>query len=338
MIKKPANRISILMPVKNAGSYLIDCLDSISRQSETDWELIAIDDHSTDDSYQILYQFALSDPRIQVFRNDGTGIIAALRLALKKAVGKLITRMDADDIMPPHKLEILKQQLIKAGPGHLSCGLVEYFSDTTLGDGYQRYADWLNQLFLSDNSFLSIYQECVIPSPCWMVFREDLLRCGAFEADRYPEDYDLCFRFYEKKLKIIASSEILHRWRDHASRSSRNDPNYADNRFLELKVHHFLRIDHQPERPLLIWGAGKKGKRLAALLSERKISFHWITNNPKKIGHIISGTKLEAQKALPLYPNPQLLICIAAPDEQHAIQAFLSQNSLQPQQHYFFFC
>ena len=338
MIKSPPKLVSILMPVKNAGTYLIDCLDSISRQSESAWELIAIDDHSTDNSFQILQQFTQSDSRIQVFKNEGAGIIPALRLALKKASGTLITRMDADDIMPPKKLEILKQQLLITGPGHLSCGLVKYFSDTPLGEGYQRYALWLNQLFLSDNSYPAIYQECVIPSPCWMVFREDLLRCGAFEPDRYPEDYDLCFRFYQQGLKIIASKEILHLWRDHPSRSSRNDPNYADNRFLELKIHYFLQLDHQPSRPLLIWGAGRKGKRLAALLAQKNIPFHWITNNPKKIGHIIFGTKLEAQEALSQYPNPQLLICIAAPDQQKDIQDFLFQNSLKPQQHYFFFC
>jgi len=51
------------------------------------------------------------------------------------------------------------------------------------------------------NNFQEIYKECVIPSPCWMIYRTDMDKCQAFLPNRYPEDYDLCFRFYENGMR-----------------------------------------------------------------------------------------------------------------------------------------
>ena len=100
-------KISILMPVKNAESFLTECLDSIISQSYENWELIAVDDGSSDDSLQILKNYEQSDQRITAYRNDGVGIIDALRLAYNYSQGGMITRMDADDIMTSDKLEVL---------------------------------------------------------------------------------------------------------------------------------------------------------------------------------------------------------------------------------------
>lgn len=338
MMKSQPNLISILLPVRNAGPYLIDCLDSISQQTESNWELIAINDHSTDNSFQILQQFDSKDHRIKALQNVGKGIIPALRLALSEASGTLITRMDADDIMPHNKLKTLKDQLLKKGSGHLSTGAVQYFSAQQLGKGYQQYETWLNNNLASGKAYQAIYKECVIPSPCWMVYKSDLIDCGAFDSNRYPEDYDLCFRFYKQQLQPIYSDQILHHWRDHSDRSSRTDPNYSDNRFLELKVHHFLTIDHQPDRPLIIWGAGKKGKKTAALLQAAQIPFHWITNNTKKIGLQIANVLLEPEENLSQYEHPQILICVANPTEQKEISNVLASCGLEIQKHFFFFC
>jgi len=253
-------------------------------------------------------------------------------LAYSECNGQLITRMDADDIMETEKLQILKQNLLSNGAGHLSVGAVKYFSDDELKDGYRYYEGWLNGLTEHGTNYSDVYRECVIPSPCWMVFKEDLDRCGAFKPDIYPEDYDLCFRFYQQKLKPIPCSEVLHHWRDHSTRTSRNDPNYADNRFLKIKLHWFLTIDHKPERPLVVWGASSKGKELAKGLIEANVEFHWICNNPNKIGkhvydHLISN--LDPIKEL---KNPQVMIAVANKDEQAEIRAQLNPEGA------FFFC
>ncbi|MEL6926946.1 MAG: glycosyltransferase family 2 protein, partial [Bacteroidota bacterium] len=238
-------------------------LDSILAQTEIDWELLAINDYSTDNSWSILQQYASKDERIRIFNNTAKGIIPALRLAFAKSRGNYITRMDADDRMATDKLHLLKSALQQKSKGWLATGYVQYFSDGQLGEGYRRYQDWLNAFGESNGHFREIYRECVIPSPCWMLYREDLIRCGAFEADTYPEDYDLVFRFYESGLKITTVLQVLHYWRDHASRSSRNDPNYANQSYLDLKVPWFLKLDYDEKRTLVLWGAGRKAKTIA---------------------------------------------------------------------------
>lgn len=317
--------ISILLPVYNAGDFLAPCLDSILAQSETNWELVAVDDFSTDQSWETLQNYAASDTRIRCYHNTAKGLIPALRLAFQQSKGDLITRMDDDDLMPPAKLFVLKQILLKNYKKCVATGLVRYFSDQALGEGYKRYEDWINYLALNQSHFSAIYKECPLPSPCWMTRREDLLDVGAFDSDTYPEDYDLCFRLYQHGKRIVAAHEVLHLWRDHPHRASRTAPPYDDHTFLDLKLNYFLKIDYQPQRPLVVWGAGRKGKAAAQFLSEKRIPFHWVCDNPRKWGIEMYGAVWQDYRALSSLENPQVIILVAAPDEQPAIAEYLSE-------------
>jgi len=132
--------VSILMPAKNASLFLGECIDSIIAQSYKDWELIVVDDNSSDDTAQILADYSSRDNRIQCFSNAGSGIIAALQLAFSESYGSYITRMDADDKMSADKLALMTAALHKKGRGHVAVGLVKYFSADGVGEGYRRYA------------------------------------------------------------------------------------------------------------------------------------------------------------------------------------------------------
>ncbi|MCO6478701.1 MAG: glycosyltransferase [Phaeodactylibacter sp.] len=331
--------ISILLPVYNNAPHLGECLDSILAQSEASWELIAIDDHSEDESWSILQRYALRDSRIRPRRNMGAkGIVPALTLALKYSRGSYITRMDADDLMPVDKLKILKRVLQEHGPGWIATGKVRYFSDGSLGEGYRRYERWLNHLMDTGRHYEEIYRECVLPSPCWMAYREALLICGAFGQGVYPEDYDLAFRFYKHRMRIAASGEVLHLWRDHPGRASRTVMAYAGHTFLPLKLRYFLEIDYRPSRPLAVWGAGRKGKETAKFLQEEGIHFHWVCNTPSKWGKDIYGIRMESPEAIGELDNPQVIVLVAAPDARPVIKAQLEGWGLAVGRDYFFFC
>jgi len=331
-------RISILLPVYNAAPFLEDCLQSILNQSVSDWKLLAVNDFSTDNSRIMLEAFAKKDNRIHVFKNTEKGIIPALRLAFAKSEGKFITRMDADDRMLPQKLELLRNALVKNGKGHIATGLVRYFSEQELGDGYQKYEQWLNKLTVKSRNFDAIYKECIIPSPCWMIERSDLEQCGAFQPKRYPEDYDLAFRFYAQKLKVVGVPQVLHEWRDHPDRTSRTDPTYANPQYFALKLHYFLQLDYDISRPLVLWGAGRKGKAVAKKLQATEVPFRWICETPTKIGKLIYGVKMEHPEALLQLKNAQILIAVSAPDGQAEIQAFLETHQFENMKDYFFLC
>lgn len=330
--------ISVLMPVKNTAIFLEACLNSILQQTEKHWELIAIEDHSSDESWSILQRFAKKDKRIKALQNTGNGIIDALKLAYKNSSGELITRMDSDDIMLPEKLAVLKNQLTQNGVGHLATGQVQYFSADGLGDGYKKYQNWLNGLTAKGNNFKEIYKECVIPSPCWMLHRADMDKCQAFLPNRYPEDYDLCFRFYENSFKVIPNDQVLHQWRDYPNRTSRTDKNYADNRFLDLKVHYFLKLEQDKKRPLVLWGAGKKGKLIARQLIAAKVNFHWVCNNDKKIGKDIYGKVLLPFNVLQKWEEPQIIISVAGDLAQGEILSYLQNKQVKAGEDYYFFC
>jgi glycosyltransferase involved in cell wall biosynthesis len=330
--------ISILIPFKNTSVYLPECIDSILSQSYQNWEVIAVDDHSTDNSRIIVEEYSSSDTRIKVHSNKGDGIISALRTAYYLSKGELFTRMDSDDIMNTNKLEWLALALVKYGKGHLAVGGVSYFSELGIGNGYKRYEEWLNKLTAKGENYSEIYKECVVPSPCWMVHKKDLEKCGAFEPNRYPEDYDLTFRFYERGLQCIPCNEILHRWRDYDSRTSRTSEHYAQNYFLHLKLHYFLKLHHDQRRPLTVWGAGNKGKSTARELLKQNISFYWLCDNPKKIGKNIYGQELRHFNFLIKLKNPQSIITVANEEAQEMITNFFSNFGQSPMIDYFFFC
>jgi glycosyltransferase involved in cell wall biosynthesis len=122
MVKIDPQLISIIMPVKNAGKFLHECLQSVKDQTEVNWELIAVNDNSTDYSKEILQHFAQNDARIKVLDNQGSGIISALHTGYQITRGNFIHRMDADDVMPIIKLKVLKQLLLENGKGNVITG------------------------------------------------------------------------------------------------------------------------------------------------------------------------------------------------------------------------
>ena len=121
------------MPAKNTAHYLPECLDSIIEQTYTNWELLVVNDHSTDKTSEVLKAYSEKDARIRPFNNQGKGIIEALRLAYSHNSGNYITRMDSDDKMTPQKLSLMLQKLQQKGKGFLAVGLVEYFSANGMG-------------------------------------------------------------------------------------------------------------------------------------------------------------------------------------------------------------
>ncbi|MGB1308367.1 MAG: glycosyltransferase family 2 protein [Oceanihabitans sp.] len=330
--------ISILTPFKNTGNFLPECILSIQAQSYTNWELIIVDDGSTDNSYNLVLNFAKKDPRIKLLKNNGSGIIDALQLAFKNSKGSYITRMDSDDIMHVNKLEILLNNLLTYGKKHVAVGQVKYFSSTGISNGYARYETWLNALTSKGTNYNEIYKECVIPSPCWMIHRDDLIACDAFNPNRYPEDYDLTFRFYKHNFTCIPCNTIIHQWRDYSTRTSRTHEHYAQNYFLDIKLHYFLELNFQANRPLTIWGAGNKGKTIAKALIKKEIPFYWICDNQKKIGKHIYNQELHNFDYLKKINNPQCIVTVANAEAQKEITSYFKTHKMLAMNDYFFFC
>ena len=325
--------ISIIMPFKNEEDFLVQTLESIINQSYQNWELIAVDDFSSDNSFEIVLDFAKKDERIKVLKNKGEGIIEALKTGRELAKGNYITRMDADDLMVVNKLEDLHKVVSTITQKSVAIGKVNYFKSNgeEIGNGYLKYQNWINELAENKTSFSEIYKECPVPSPSWMMKIEVFDEIGGFNSNVYPEDYDLAFRMYKAKLQVFSTSDVVHNWRDYETRTSRTDENYKDNRFLELKINYFLSLDYNKNKTLVLQGAGKKGKFLAQQLINNNIEFTWTCGVSNKIGHNIYGVVLKDSREVQL--GAQIIVAIANPEEQNRIKAEEKKSN-----EYFYFC
>jgi len=273
--------ISIIMPVYNAENYLDDCLQSIVEQSFTDWELIVVNDYSTDDSIKVIKEWCKKDQRLNYYQNLEKGIIPALNLAFENSTGKYITRMDADDLMPINKLELFSQQALKC-PNSIITGKVSYFAAGQVSDGYLRYEIWLNALVDSSAFWNSVYRECVIASPNWMVRRSCFEQSFSFSELRYPEDYDMVLKWYENEFEISPIHEVTHYWREHPDRTSRNSDHYQQKAFFNLKTQRFIDLELDFSEKIQLIGAGVKGKLVASILNTNNISYDWFDFNAQK--------------------------------------------------------
>lgn len=335
---RTAPQVSIIMAAKDEESYIESCLDSILQQTYTNWELIVVNDHSVDRTPEILKSYAAKDNRIKVFDSDRPLLIPTLQKAYAKSKGELINRMDADDRMPDYKLKVLVEEWKKHGIGTIIAGGTQHFVDKgTVGEGFRKYDQWLNYVARNNLHYEEIYKECVIPSHCWIIHRSDFDRVGAFDPEIYPEDYDLCFRFYKHKLKVVGIPQILHYWRDHSIRISRTWDCYKDNRYFDLKIKNFYDLDRDINRPLAIWGAGSNGKDLVKLVLQHENDIIWVCDNYKKIGKSIYGVNMNHFEYITQLNKPQILVAVASPNDRKQIRTHFEEWGKNPVVDFWFF-
>ena len=103
--------ISVIVPVYNVEQYLPHCIDSILTQTFTDFEVLLIDDGSTDNSGRICDEYAKKDNRIRVFHKENGGVSSARNVGLDNAEGEFLGFVDGDDILSPVYLMILLKAL-----------------------------------------------------------------------------------------------------------------------------------------------------------------------------------------------------------------------------------
>jgi glycosyltransferase involved in cell wall biosynthesis len=107
-------RITVYIASRNYGRFLGEAIESVLRQTVDDWELLLIDDGSTDDTSQVMDLYR-GHPRIKIHRTDGIGLPAVSNLALREAKGDYIIRLDGDDFFDENILLILGSYLDRDG-------------------------------------------------------------------------------------------------------------------------------------------------------------------------------------------------------------------------------
>jgi glycosyltransferase involved in cell wall biosynthesis len=312
------------MPYKNAGPWIEETIQSILNQTFKDWELIAIDDHSTDDSAEIVKRFGSKDHRIHSIANPGTGIISALQAGLNESHGEFITRMDADDIMPESRLALMLENLESAPPKTIVTGKVRYFGEYEVSEGYRKYEKWLNDRILRQDHYDHIYRECVIASPNWITRKNDLIKYSIFENLEYPEDYSMVFLWFEHGFNIVSIDEITLDWREHPQRTSRNSDIYSQASFFELKMNWFRKFNNLEQHSIGIIGAGSKGKLLMSQLPDES-AINWYDLNHKNYNTEVMGHSIKNPDDI----DDDLLLIAVYPDNPQTIEQFIKEKGYE---------
>ena len=282
--------VSILMPVRNEARYLQAALDTLFRQTLADWELVVVDDGSTDKTPSILAAAALRDPRIRAMRCEGGGLVAALNEGLAACRAPLIARMDGDDIAHPRRLE-LQANLLEADPGvGLAACAFRHFPRPALKQGMLAYEAWQNGLQNHETIMRDLFVESPFVHPSVMMRRDILVGLGGYRDCGWPEDYDLWLRMAAAGVRFARLEQTLFFWRDHPGRATRTMDAYSANAFRACKLHHLLSGFLAGQRAVIMAGAGLEGRAWQRLLAAEGIAVSfWLDVDPKKTGRPLHG-------------------------------------------------
>lgn len=132
--------ISIVVPIYNASGLVARCIDSVLAQTFTDWELVIVDDGSTDDSLQVCTAYAEKDNRISVYHKENGGQTSARRFGFEHSQGDYIYFVDADDFLPNEALKLLHDKAVEENLDIVDGASISYFEDFSVKENV-RFAD-----------------------------------------------------------------------------------------------------------------------------------------------------------------------------------------------------
>lgn len=312
--------VSVLLPVYNAERTLKTALASLLRQTFSDFEIIAVDDGSTDASPQILDAF----DRVTAVHLPHVGLVAALNAGVQLCRGEFIARMDADDISHPERLRS-QVEYLRANPDVSICGcLVCSFPRNRIRLGFLRYQQWLNSLITHDDIVRDIFVESPLAHPSVMIRASDLYELGGYRDMGWPEDYDLWLRFFMAGKRFGKVPALLLFWRDSAGRLTFSDTRYALENFMRLKAHFLARLIGN--RTFLLWGAGMTGRRLAKhLIREGAQPSAIVDIDPRKVGRIVRNAPVIWPEQLEDFPNAIVIAAVSSFGARQLIRQRLNQ-------------
>ena len=195
----PGPLVSVIMSVHNGGAYLREAIRSILDQSFEDFEFIVIDDGSTDGSPEVIETFADSDVRLRPIYQENRGLTRSLNRGIAEARGRLIARMDADDVSLPDRLEKQVAYL----NAHADVGIVGGMTRHVNADGVEMGGAWPSWSPPDLNGWRTLFEN-VLCHPTVVMRRDvlDRLGLGPYHAEiLYAQDYELWTRaLFETKI------------------------------------------------------------------------------------------------------------------------------------------
>jgi glycosyltransferase involved in cell wall biosynthesis len=322
------------MPARDAAATVTAAVESVRAQTEPAWELVAVDDGSTDATGTILEAAARRDGRIRVVRGAGKGLVAALEAGLAVATGDLVARLDADDVCAPDRLARQRAHLDAHPEVGLVASRVVFGGDPGAAAGFARYVEWTNGLRGHEAIALARFVESPLVHPSVTFRRELLERWGGYRDGAFPEDYELWLRWLEAGVRMDKLAEPLLVWNDSPARLSRRDPRYDPEAFYRVKAGYLARwlARHNPHHPsVVLWGAGRVTRRRARALVEHGVEIEaFVDIDPRKLGRPIEDRPVLAPHALPRPGRAFVVSYVGGAEAREQIEARLRADGRRP--------
>lgn len=206
--------VSLIIPVYNTEKYLSRCIESVQQQTYTDWELILVDDGSTDQSGVICDRYCSQDSRIKAIHNKNQGPAASRADGIRAAKGSLVMFVDSDDWLDASMLRVMYDQMEESGAAIVCCIFKDIDSDGKVSHP---------QLFDIPKVDCHTAEECIYHmhhtryltgSPCTKLFRRELFDGIDFHSQvTIGEDYAMIVQLVEKAERVrIISQELYYRF------------------------------------------------------------------------------------------------------------------------------
>ncbi len=310
----PTPLVSVLMPIYNAAATLDEALDSLAKQTMPDFEVVAVDDGSSDDTIEILSAWQRRDRRVRVLSQPHAGIVSVLNSGLAACRAAWVARMDADDRSHPERIA-RQMAYLESHPEIAVVGCrVKAFPDGQVQEGLRLYLAWLNGLVEDEDIRRDMFVESPLVHPSIMFQRRWVEQVGGYQEHGWPEDYDLWLRLYLAGAHFAKVPETLLEWREDPGRLTRTDSRYSPENFMRLKVHYLLRGPLLNCEAVIVWGAGQMGKKLGKELQKLEAPLiAYMDVDPRKIGRTRRGLPILRQEELPaLRRNHPRLVVLAA--------------------------
>lgn len=173
-------KVSVILPVYNVKKYLDRCFESISSQTFTDFEVLAVDDGSTDGSGELCDEWAQKDKRIRVLHKQNGGLSDARNVGIDASCGEYITCIDSDDYVSTDYLETLLS-LFQYAPGCTMVGAGHYVSRSS-GDELDYQSDKEVNIFTRREAFVSVLYHGMVNVSAWAKMYHKSL----FHQVKYP--------------------------------------------------------------------------------------------------------------------------------------------------------
>lgn len=328
-------QISVVLPCWNVAEMLRRSIECVCEQTFGDWELIVVDDGSTDATASVAAQYASRDARVQIVRIAHSGIVGALQEGCARARGEFIARMDADDVCDPTRFE--KQlALMRSDERIVLCGTQVRERKVDGPDlGRRDYVEWLNASCTHDEIVRNLFIECPLAHPTFMMRRRAYEQIGGYEDRDWAEDYDLVHRLHLAGWRFAKVPEPLLDWTDTPARLSRTNARYSAESFRACK-RHYLRMGPLAGRQVFHqWGAGNAGKEWLREWGDCRPAAV-VDINPRKIGNDIHGVRVIRREDLPPPGDTYVVVTVPLPEARDEIRSWLKAHGYAELRDYVF--